>query len=400
MKNYKVLWLDDECETLESIVELAAEADIELIGYTDAESGIRDLNSQAKRYDAVLLDGKFYRTVAERGARALGNSAFTKVALSLKELKAQGRVLPWFVLSGQPNFVLEAEDWIGEMTDPDFADGKIFDKSKDEDFDTLWQAIKDACDKLPDTKLRHHHQKVFEACGKYVPEAAGPLMKVLRAINVEQHEFDDAEQFNQLRIVLEFMFRAANRYGLLHDKCISAGVVNINQSSLFMSGKECKVLDIRCAKAHFTGEVSYIVRDIITLTNSGSHSADEGGEHLNVAAHRSTVGTPYLLFSLAYRLMDVLIWLKNYVDENPDLAANKRLWQNLEARPSGGSWLAGRITVIQSNGWGTFVSDNKAETLGIPKHMVEDKGLKEGMEVKVLAEPQSNGKTFIKDIRR
>jgi hypothetical protein len=102
MLKYKVLWLDDECETLESIVELAAETDIELFGYIDAESGINELTKRNVNYDAVLLDGKFHKTGAERGARALGNTAFTKVALTLKELKAQGRIMPWFVLSGQP----------------------------------------------------------------------------------------------------------------------------------------------------------------------------------------------------------------------------------------------------------------------------------------------------------
>ncbi len=400
MKQYKVLWLDDEHQTLESIIELAADAGIELIGVADAETGVQELNSQNMHYDAVILDGKFYRSGEEQGARALGNSAFVKVAGVLKEMKAQGKILPWFVLSGQPNFVLDQDDWIGEMTDSDFSGGKIFDKSKDEDVDALWQSIKDACDMLPDTRIRYQHRKVFEASSeRYVPEASVPLMKVLRAIHEESKEFDDTEQFNQLRIVLEYMFRAANRHGLLHDKCISDKGVNLNQSGLFMSGKDCNVVGVKCAKTHFPNMVSHLVWDIIEITNSGSHSDDEEYGKLMLSSHRKSVGSPYLLFSLTYRLMDILIWFKSYVDENPDIDKNKDLWVSLTPVASG-AWVPGFLSSVHANGWGTFIPDGSAESLSIPPKLVSDNGLSEGTRIQVITKPSPDGtKTFITDIK-
>jgi hypothetical protein len=299
------------------------------------------------------------------------------------------------------NFVLDKDDWIGEITDSDFAKGKIFDKSKDEDLDALWQAIKDACDKLPDTKIQHQHHKVFEACEKYVPDGTKHLMTILKAEYDPTISFDSELYYNQLRKLVEYVFRAANKRGLLHDKCVP-GHVMVNESYLFLSGKPTQYLttNVRCTKTHFPKVIDDIIIDLIKVCNLGSHS-EQYNERPDVTLknHLDSVGTPYLLFSLTYRLMDVLIWFKTYVEENPDVEANKRLWQDLDTKPAASTWLAGRVTQINDKGWGTFVPDGRAESLSILPEMVKDNSLLEGMEVKVLAEPQSNGKTFIKDVR-
>ena len=47
---------------------------------------------------------------------------------------AQNKILPWFIYSGQKSFVKDKNVLVDVLKDSSFANGKIFDKSKDEDF--------------------------------------------------------------------------------------------------------------------------------------------------------------------------------------------------------------------------------------------------------------------------
>lgn len=157
---YKVLWFDDEHLSLEEIKEEAILQDIELIGYSNAEEGLVELKNNHDRYDAIILDGKFYQSKEEIGNDE--NKAFADVALELKNLKSQGIIIPWFTYSGQEVFVKEKDAYWDLLKDSNFANGKVFDKNKDEDFIELCSEIKKEADKRPETQVRHKYSDIFK----------------------------------------------------------------------------------------------------------------------------------------------------------------------------------------------------------------------------------------------
>lgn len=156
---YKVLWFDDEFETLEEIVEDFLDNDIEIIGVSNAEDGILRLKESPNRFDAVLLDGMFFNNSKQYGE--VNDSAFGEVVMELNILKSQGIILPWFILSGQPNFVKERSAMIEMLRKKAYADGKVFDKLEDKSI--LCNAIKRAADESPLTKVRQLHPEAFKS---------------------------------------------------------------------------------------------------------------------------------------------------------------------------------------------------------------------------------------------
>lgn len=105
MNMYKVLWFDDEFNSNKgiNIIDNANEEYIELIGVTNAKVGIDMLTSSPDSYDAILLDGLFF--VGDTEQENYTDIAFREVAKTILKLKAQDIVIPWFVYSGQKEFV-------------------------------------------------------------------------------------------------------------------------------------------------------------------------------------------------------------------------------------------------------------------------------------------------------
>ena len=145
MRKYKVIWFDDQHQEFEIDKLYARSKDIQLIGYTNAMEGIPELRDNHNEYDAVILDGKFFKTADQKGTN-IDETAFGEVAKILCELKAQNKILPWFIYSGQKSFVKDKNVLVDVFKDSSFANGKIFSKSKDGDFIELISEIKKAAD--------------------------------------------------------------------------------------------------------------------------------------------------------------------------------------------------------------------------------------------------------------
>ncbi len=305
---YKVIWFDDEHENLDQIKEKAWLNDIELIGFDNAQDGLSELEKNPLKYDAAILDGNFYH---EKGlvGMATDDRAFGIVARKLDQLPDL-KMLPWFILSGQMNFTREKNSLAAT-----FKDNKVYDKLKGSDLEELWKAIKLESAKQPETVIRHQYQKVFEVCtAKYIGE--GPQKDLLEILKKEKsiNNFHDSElHFNQIRKILEDIFLALNRYGLLPDFFITGGV-KLNPSAKFLSGLEES--NYYLESAIFPEVIKNHVRNILSICQPAAHRS-------HISSFMKELNSPFLLFSITYQLLDVLVWLKKCIDENGDYEKNK-----------------------------------------------------------------------------
>lgn len=321
-KPYRVLWIDDEHQDLPLIRQKASRQNIELIGVSNAEDGIYALKNDHQMYDAVLLDGLFYTDRSQTGT-VEKDEGLRQVLLELQKYK-----LPRFILSGQdkilnePNSVLEV-----------FKPEKVYDKLENEQLNELWIDIKNAANQQPDTEIRHRYSKVFSAFSNQFidPEGEETLHKILSSIHYDtESQFDYDAYLNSIRQVLEHVFRAFHKYGILHEKCITEHGVNISESAKFLSGKECRYLHVKCSNTHFPSIITNNVFNITAVTNVGSHTEGERDAAKNSLRElRRNVKSPYLTYSLTFQLMDILIWAKIYLQNNQDVEFNKSLWMDL-----------------------------------------------------------------------
>jgi hypothetical protein len=160
MRIYKVIWFDDEHDKFQPIKDEALLNDVKLIGYSSSEEGVPELRENYKDYDAVILDGLFFK-IANHTGTDIDQTAFGEVAKVLSDLKAQNKILPWFIFSGQSSFVKDKNVLVDVLKDTSFANGKVFDKNKDEDFIELLNEIKKAADNNPERKIKVSNPEIF-----------------------------------------------------------------------------------------------------------------------------------------------------------------------------------------------------------------------------------------------
>lgn len=317
---YKILWIDDQHDIQQGFLAEAYQHKIDIVPFKTSVAGMRELEMNIFDYDGVILDAKVYENSENEVASLGGLSASVS---KINQLQAK-KVIPYFVFTGQS----ELKD---DATFKDMTRSKIFFKGADNG--PLFEEIKREAEKTSETQIRHRYARVFEVCTeKYLGKQAGDnLLKILKS-ETDSLDFGENSGFNDLRQILELLFRCANRYGLLHDKCLPNGMVNLTASYRFLSQFPDYALGIECRKKHFSQIVSNNVKYILDITNIASHTEDkEAAENcIRLNDYLQITRSPYLFFCLTYQIMDILLWFKDYVEKNSDIELNRALWADVE----------------------------------------------------------------------
>lgn len=374
MKEYKVLWLEDEINKVEAFFDLAEMQSIELDHVeTVNELKAKLIGKNIINYDAAILDAK---GVIESLEESPSLNAVQK-AISYIDGLSSIKVLPKFILSAQlgGNENGNIREMLGEEN--------IYIKTRDEE--KLITKLKEEADKQIETQIRHENYILFNALKKYDDEIRKTFMQILLGIKKGTGEFDDELYFTQLRIVLEHVFRKANEAGFLHDNCVQKGnnQVNLTDASLFLAGEDTKHSRVKCRSPHFPKIIAENVKNLIFITGAASHTTVvDITKNIDVQDYRKTVRSPYLLYSLAYQMMDVVLWFGSYSESNSDVSKNKSLWENLEFTEDNHKYEKGIITRILRSGWGKVEYNSGDENAGVYKGTINDLNLKEGDEIK------------------
>ena len=116
---------------------------------------------------------------------------------------------------------------------------------------------------------------------------------------------------------MEDLFIACNKYGLIPDVFVKPSVA-LNESSKFLSGGVEKAYQL--VPPFFSKVVSDNVRSILSVCQPAAHRAE-------IDNFITEVNSPYLLLSITYQLLDVLLWFKKSVDSNNNVEENKNKYK-------------------------------------------------------------------------
>ncbi len=385
---YNVLWIDDDCNTTgRDFIGQAEQDEVDITAFESHEEGIAFLEKNLISFHAVILDAKVKH---KKDDTVIGLEGLRASRDRLIELN--NRVdLPYFIFTGQPDYQTN------EVFKESF--GNFYIKGKDNE--KLIEDLINRIENKQDYVLQKEYRQVFDICSeKYIGiECKKHLLQILSSIKKPNEVFDDELYFTQIRIILESMFRAANKFGLLHNACILNGKVNLAESSLFLAGLKTKHLSVVCTVGHFPKLIADAVQSIIFVTGAASHTTDPDiKKNINLLTYREIIRTPYLLYSITFQLMDVLIWFKEYVDLNPNIEGNKKSWINAESITNNGDWITGTIIKIQENGFGSFKPDSSSQTIGILPKIMEDNSFKENDKIKITTKKDNTGTKMYIDL--
>jgi hypothetical protein len=381
---YNILWIDDEHETLTGTKGRAKRNGINLIPFKSLNSGMNELERNFPFYDGVLLDAKFFENEGdEKGTEDTYNVHRAKERLL--QLKKKFEV---FVLTGQ------AEAYEDKTFQKAFT--KVYKKGSDEEIDRLFSDIKIAAATQEDTQIRHSYKRVFDVCTeKYIGELAGQdilnLLKVNDESGIDNH-------FTAIRKVVEDLFIAFNKFNLLPKEFVSPSIA-LNQSSIFLAGQEqYESTDAvykrykHLQETHLPKQIAFYLRSILSVTQPATHRSD-------IDLFVKTIKTPFLLKSVIFQLLDVMVWFKIYVDTNP----KTENWERMDSTNSIAETVSYNLVkgkVIEKDSLARRGKDFaffKPETLGdnilIPSHLVSSHALQDEMKIQVEIEEYTDNRT-------
>lgn len=304
MRTYKVIWFDDEHERFQPIKDEAKLEDVQLIGYSNSKEGTPELRNNYKDYDAVILDGLFFKEEGQKGTD-IDQTAFGEVAKVLTELKAKGIVLPWFIYSGQPSFVKDKNDLLEVLKDKTFANGKVFDKSKDQDFKELLAEIKKAADSNPERIIKINNPEIFSIFeeGILTDEVESQLMSLFK----KPFYNDRAELkaiLTNIRSVQESVFLKLEGINILPKN-----LTFINKVKHLSGNKNAANGWNPTTNEYQTSEIENLQKWIYLTCGTYIH-------HLEQAHYTGSVISNYAVQSMFSGLLELLLWFKKTYKEN------------------------------------------------------------------------------------
>lgn len=318
MSKYKVLWFDDEWDELEEISEEALDFDIELQGVSNAEEGISLLESSKMEFDAVLLDGKFYSNAKQtKGAET--DNAFGRVVKFLESKIKTDDFLPWFILSGQTSFVKDNHSLVELFKDSakEWQGDKVFDKNDDDDTPELFSRLVKTIKGTDSFKIKSQYAEVFDVIklGFLSKEQEPILLSAIRKME-NTHKIDNSiTLFNPLRMLIE----------RVQEKLVEIGLV---PSELSFNGLQY-FIPMTHKDYDFNGVIAppiigHLFKGIIPVLQEASHSKEDmrlGFEKYVIDSERS-----FLYRSTTFQVLEILLWFKRFIIENPHREVNKLLW--------------------------------------------------------------------------
>lgn len=327
---YKVLWVDEE----KNVIDLATEArkhGIIIYQYDCWEQAREILERRFEAFSAIILDGN---CVINAGENPNPDFLYQAVREMESIFAKHEESLPWYVLSsgrseGFDQLISRISMGEREKRTEDW--GKVyFPKPDGNDNSSLFElciAIQHACSQRVKIKVGRLYSGVFEVLKNHFdPQSCNTMLDILVALHYpeENRNFDAVLYFTQLRKILENLFRACNRIGVLPDEVLGQeDKVNLANSSLYLAGREVSLgrKTVRYGKPGdtvFPPVIAQIVKSVLVVANKNSHTTELNPQETTVMRdYYNSLHSNNFLFGYALHLCDVILWFGNFSRQTP-----------------------------------------------------------------------------------
>jgi len=155
------------------------------------------------------------------------------------------------------------------------------------------------------------------------------LLKALAVVYYPEENINYEFAGNPLRKVLEYMFRSANKQGLLPDEFFDKnGNPVLWDSMQYMSGLEPSNIKFRYGaegEAIFPKRQNHLMLNILNFVNEDSHTGKDDD-----APYIIDKESQDLFFGFLFQLLHVIKFYGQFVETHPDVAANKAKKQKIK----------------------------------------------------------------------
>lgn len=347
---YKVLWVDDDESIVKSTKLDAEEYNLELVHFTNWEEAEKSLTTHFKDYSAVILDAncKIHKDSVEE------EEFITAILPSLSRIyTAREQYIPWYILSAgtMSNFESvirgakyqhsEHEDEWGKMLYlKDAVDDS--EQSSSRLFENIQRVAKDKSTNI----VLFRHSDVFKYLGEsrlIDNRAREHMLKMLATLYYPEEDRKFQYAGNPLRQIIEYVFRAARKKGLLAEECFDKnGHIILLDACRYMSGLTINCYEGRTIKYQtrwgcpgpykdggggdsiFPPDIAMIVKNTLNYSSSDSHTDEETPFFIDKENKE-------LFFSYVMQIAHLIKWFGKYVEQHPNISENKSKQKRIES---------------------------------------------------------------------
>ena len=323
-KKYNILWIDDEWDKMPAFKQECEELyNLKLEPYRTRKAGMQALEDNLEKWHAVLLDAKMFDESENEQASLTG---LGKAKAHLDRLSVK-KAIPYFISTGQPD-LLDDDNFKALF-------GNYYTKAKDDE--KLMADILQAILNAESSQIKAIYSNIFassETLGisEYIDSIILDILLPLHYTE-KQSSFKPIHHYNQLRQLVEYLFRACHKVGLIPDQCIPNGIVNLNQCSIYLAGKNAEKAGVRYGEP---GErvipeyIEAIIRSVLDFGNVHSHTVELDAEDtIKIENILRSSQSKYLIFGLTLQLCEAITWFAKYISEHDDKEVNLLYCQGL-----------------------------------------------------------------------
>lgn len=328
MKDYNVIWIDDEWEDQIEFKEECEELNIHLRPFSYQKAGMDELDKHPNSWDAVILDGE----IKDKSDNELPSTKGLLNALKHLSSMPLNKKVPYFISTGKDKVKKN------EMLE----DEVIYEKGDDDE--KLIDVIRSTIDNIEQFKIKVLYRDAIDQLNKISPNASEVILDILESMHYpDSHpDFNPILYYNQLRQILEYNFRAANKVCIVPDACFdNKGNPNLSQCSHYLSGNNATEAKVRYGECRGKDDYDKIVpkhielmmRLILDLGNINSHSvklSDSEEKELEYYFNNNVFNSRYLIYSLTLNVCEITLWFKNYIKSHQNIEENKKMCRQIQ----------------------------------------------------------------------
>lgn len=333
---YKVLWIDDDTSITKAYQIKAEDYGIDLCHVSNWEDAEDLLKDNFEEYSAIILDAE-----CKMNADNPEESTFIhKVLTSLNKIfgKKQSSI-PWYILSAGTMDGFSSAMEIAMYSHSDYEKewgnmlySKTSPAQNENSSNKLFENIRRVASNKMSNIILFRYQDTFQYLGngKIIDkEARNIMLKMLCNLYYPENDTHFEYQGNPLRKVLEHIFRAAHRIGLLPSECFErAGQLNLLDASRFMSGKPTKHSMLRYGEdgdTIFPNYMGNITKNILNFASVNSHTSETNEYTIDDKDLIIDEKEKELFFSYVLQLCHVIKFFGHFVETHCNKEENLRM---------------------------------------------------------------------------
>lgn len=289
--SYHILWIDDEWEEMTSFQKYCKlHYNMELTPFKIQKEGLDTYAKNPTFWEAVILDAESLNESEQEMA------SVASLQNAILRIKGEFKGLPYFISTGKTKV----------LDNPMFKSifPLVYEKGIDDE--KLCDDIIQTINEQPNRIIKNKYPEVFSWLEGTIADEVLSIIKIY-----ENREFANADIFNKVRKVLDWIMSNLYDYGLL---AIKFNGTNLSECSKFLGNS--KLQDV--VPVH----IQRHLYSLVTIANEGSHR-----QHIDEEV--KTNKAPFLVASTIFELLNVLTWLHQLPNDMEEKQTIEKLAANV-----------------------------------------------------------------------